>query len=342
LASETPIDAIVPVDDAGVVIASRAAERLGLPHNPSDAARATRDKDALRRALARAEVPQPGYRVLTTNDDPQALAAEIGYPLVVKPLRLSGSRGVIKVGSPTDLIATVNRVRNINRSAGEAPDQSLLLERFQPGPEIAIEGMLWQGTLEVLAIFDKPDPLDGPYFEETIYVTPSRHPADWLAEATRVTQSATVALGLREGPIHAELRLTDGRPHVIEVAARSIGGVCGRALSFGLLDTPLEVLILRHALGRRQPALRREFAASGVMMLPIPRAGTFRGMSGIDAASEVTGVTAVDITTPIGSHIDQVPEADRYLGFVFARGDRSEAVEAALREAHRRLEPIID
>lgn len=342
MATETPIDAVVPVDDAGVVIASRAAERLGLPHNPTDAARATRNKESLRKSLARSEVPQPRFRLLTPGDDPHALGAEVGYPLVIKPLGLAGSRGVIKVESPAELEATVDRVRNINRRAGEPGDQPLLLESFQPGPEIAVEGMLWQGSLEVLAIFDKPDPLDGPYFEETIFVTPSRHPAPVLEDATRVTQLATGAIGLREGPIHAELRLTDGRPHVIEVAARSIGGVCGRALSFGLLDTPLEVLILRHALGLRQPGLRRRPWASGVMMLPIPRSGTFRGMRGVDDASGVAGITAIDITTPIGTRIDTVPDADRYLGFVFARGDRPEMVESALRQAHRRLLPLID
>jgi biotin carboxylase len=342
LAASTPIDAIVPVDDAGVVIAALSSARLGLPYNSPTAARATRDKSALRRALAIAEVPQPDFWVVDPRDDANAIADRLGYPLVVKPLALSGSRGVIKVETPDRLKATLDRVRRINLSAGQDHQQPLLLETFQPGPEVAVEGMLWDGTMEVLAIFDKPDPLDGPYFEETIYVTPSRHPGEVLREVERITQQATTALGLVEGPIHAELRITGGRPHVIEVAGRSIGGICGRALTFGLLDTSLEVLILRHALGRRHPGLKRQSQPSGVMMLPIPSAGVFRGTRGLDEASKVTGVTAIEITASIGSTLAMVPEADRYLGFVFATGASPEEVEGSLREAHRRLEAIID
>lgn len=342
LAASTPVDAIVPVDDAGVVVAALASARLGLSHNPPEAARATRDKSALRTALGRAEVPQPAFRVLMEGANPFAVANGLGYPLVVKPLSLSGSRGVIKVDEPHDLLQTIDRVRSINLSAGQSSDESLLFESFQSGPEVAVEGMLWNGRLEVLAIFDKPDPLEGPYFEETIYVTPSRHPGETLEEVVRITQQATTALGLVEGPIHAELRITNGRPFVIEVAGRSIGGVCGRALTFGLLDTPLEVLILRHALGRRNPGLRRKPTPSGVMMLPIPRSGVFRGMSGLEEARGVQGVTEIDVTAPVGATLWTVPEADRYLGFVFANGASPEGVEAALRVAHLHLVPQID
>lgn len=342
LAASSPVDAIVPVDDAGVVVAALASARLGLSHNPPDAARATRDKAALRTALSRAEVPQPDFRLLTEGADPHTVAEGLGYPLVVKPSSLSGSRGVIKVDEPAGLVQTIDRVRGINRSAGQSSEQPLLLESFQPGPEVAVEGMLWNGSLEVLAIFDKPDPLEGPYFEETIYVTPSRHRGETLEEVVRITQQATTALGLVEGPIHAELRITKGRPYVIEVAGRSIGGICGRALTFGLLDTPLEVLILRHALGRRNPGLRRKPTPSGVMMLPIPRSGVFRGMRGLDEAQRVRGVTAIDITAPVGAKLSTVPEADRYLGFIFATGSSPEDVEASLRDAHRNLEVQID
>lgn len=342
LASSSPIDAIVAVDDAGVVIAALASTRLGLPYNTPQAALATRNKAVLRQMLAAAEVPQPAFKVLGAGDDAEPIGKGLGYPLVVKPLALSGSRGVIKVDAPEELEPTLRRVRSINEAAGQDPAQPLLLERFQPGPEVAVEGMLWKGDLEVLAVFDKPDPLQGPYFEETIYVTPSRHPSNVLAEVKRVSQHAATALGLVEGPIHAELRITEGRPSVIEIAGRSIGGLCGRALTFGLLATSLETLILRQALGRRHPGLKRGVLPSGVMMLPIPRAGVFRGMRGVDEAAGVTGVTAIEITAPLGTLLSMVPESDRYLGFVFAKGPSPEAVESSLRQAHSRLVPIIE
>jgi biotin carboxylase len=340
LAATTSIDAIIPVDDAGVVIAALASRSLGLPHNPPEAAAATRDKEAMRLALSRGEVPQPSFAAIGPGEDATKAATAIGFPLVVKPLSLSGSRGVIKVETPDHLAAVIERVRGIAAEAGEGGGR-LLLERFVPGPEVAVEGMVWSGVLEVLAIFDKPDHPDGPYFEETIYVTPSQLNRTTQDEIARVTQAAITAIGLREGPIHAELRVDQLRPSVIEVAGRSIGGICGRALSFGLLDTSLETLILRHALGRRHRGLHRATRASGVMMLPIAQQGTLAAIGGLAEARKVEGVDAIEITTPIGSPLRPVPEADRYLGFVFASGAEPADVVATLKKAHALLDIVI-
>jgi len=340
LAATTSIDAIVPVDDAGVVIAALASESLGLPHNPPAAAAATRNKEAMRLALSRGEVPQPSFAAVAQGQDPTSAAAVIGFPLVVKPLSLSGSRGVIKVDRPDQLPAVIERVRGIAANAGEAGGR-VLLEQFVPGPEVAVEGMVWDGVLEILAIFDKPDHPDGPYFEETVYVTPSLLDRATRDEVARVTQAAISAIGLREGPIHAELRVDGLKPSVIEVAGRSIGGICGRALSFGLLDTSLETLILRHALGRRHRGLHRSTGASGVMMLPIAGPGILISVGGLDEAGSVQGVDAIEITTPIGAYLQPVPEADRYLGFIFAGGPAPDDVVAALKKAHSLLDIVI-
>ena len=340
LAATTSIDAIVPVDDAGVVIAALASESLGLSHNPPDAAATTRNKEAMRLALSRGEVPQPSFAAVAQGQDPTSAAAVIGFPLVVKPLSLSGSRGVIKVDRPDQLPAVIERVRGIAANAGEAGGR-VLLEQFVPGPEVAVEGMVWDGVLEILAIFDKPDHPDGPYFEETVYVTPSLLDRATRDEVARVTQAAISAIGLREGPIHAELRVDGLKPSVIEVAGRSIGGICGRALSFGLLDTSLETLILRHALGRRHRGLHRSTGASGVMMLPIAGPGILISVGGLDEAGSVQGVDAIEITTPIGAYLQPVPEADRYLGFIFAGGPAPDDVVAALKKAHSLLDIVI-
>ena len=336
----TGIDAIIPVDDTGVVIAALASEILGLPHNPPGAAAATRDKAAMRLVLSRGEVPQPAFAVVTQEEDLAGAADSLGYPLVVKPLSLSGSRGVVKVENREQLGPVARRVLGIAGEAGENGGR-LLLERFVPGPEVAVEGMLWSGALEALAIFDKPDHPDGPYFEESIYVTPSGLDRASQDEVVRVTQAAITAIGLREGPIHAELRVNDGKPSVIEVAGRSIGGICGRALGFGLLDTSLETLILRHALGRRHRGLHRTRRASGVMMLPIAVAGTLTAVGGLDEAAGVEGVDAIEITVPIGGRLRAVPEADRYLGFIFASGREPGEVVQTLKTAHSLLDIVI-
>jgi biotin carboxylase len=336
-AKETPLDAVVAVDDQGVRVAALAAERLGLPGNPAAAAALTRDKAAMRRALAVAGVPQPGHRTIGPGDDAAAVAAEIGLPCVVKPLSLSASRGVIRADDPQAAAAAAARVRSILAEAGEYPDGKLLIERYVPGAEVAVEGLLRAGALEPLAIFDKPDPLEGPYFEETILVTPSRLPDETVAAVTRTTADACAALGLREGPVHAELRAHRGHMWMLELAARSIGGLCSRSLRFGV-GVSLEELILRHALGLPVGDLRREAAASGVMMLPIPRAGVLQEVRGQERARAVPGIAGLEISVGRNRPVRPLPEGDRYLGFLFARGETPAQVEHALRAAHARLE----
>ncbi len=334
------VDAVVAVDDRGVMVAATAGERLGFPHNPPDAVAATRDKAAMRRALGAAEVPQPAFVVTDGTDPSTALPdpADFPFPWVVKPVDRSGSQGVIRADDVDSARAAASRIRMVS-------DGPLLVEQYVPGVEIAIEGLLRDGELTVLAVFDKPDPLVGPYFEETIYVTPSRLPPEALGRAEIVTARACAAIGLVEGPVHAELRLDldgDGdRVHVIEVAARSIGGLCARTLRFGA-GIALEELVLRHALGLSLDGLERESAASGVMMLPIPAAGTLREVGGQDAARVVPGVTGLEITIPRGRPVVPLPEGNRYLGFVFARGDTPDAVEGSLRAAHAALDVVID
>ena len=341
LASRRPIDAVVAVDDQGVLVAAEASARLGLAANSPAAVAATRDKTLMRRAFADAGVPQPAYRIVRHEDDIAEVASELGFPCVVKPVSLSGSRGVIRVDDPAAAMAAAARVRHILGDAGEDPRGPLLVERFVAGDEVAVEGLLRAGRLEVLAVFDKPDPLDGPYFEETIYVTPSRQDPTALATIASRTADAVAALGLKEGPVHAELRVSGAGVFVLEVAGRSIGGLCSRALRFGA-GVRLEELILRHALGLPLDGLRRETEAAGVMMLPIPRAGVLTAVHGQDRARAVAGVAGLEITIHPGRPVQPLPEGDRYLGFLFARGATPHEVERSLRAAHDQLEIVID
>jgi biotin carboxylase len=326
----SPVDAIVALDDQGVILAAAASDRLGLAHNSPTAVAATRDKAAMRHALDMAGVPQPWF---ARFDDPEHVP-DVGFPCVVKPVGLSASRGVIRADDEDAARVAAARALAI---AGRGP---LLVEQYVEGAEIAVEALLRDGRLEVLAVFDKPDPLVGPYFEETIYVTPSRLSVTQRSRVERVTADAADALGLREGPVHAEMRLDGDAIWVIELAARSIGGLCSRTLRFGG-GISLEEVILRHALGLPLDALSREDAASGVMMLPIPRAGVLEAVHGRDAALATTGVVGLEITVPVGRAVEPLPEGDRYLGFLFARGDTPEAVEAALRTAYGELEVVL-
>jgi biotin carboxylase len=334
-AGEHPIDAVVGVDDLTTVAAAAIAERLGLPANPVTAVRATRDKHVMRQRLSEAGVPVPRFRPVSLDEDPAAAAAAVTYPCVLKPLSMSASRGVIRVDTPAEVVAGVARIAAILTQAGDS-SRTLLAEEFIPGREVALEGLLVGGALHTLALFDKPDPLDGPFFEETIYVTPSRLPGAAQARISAVVARAAAVLGLTEGPIHAELRINERGPWVIEVAARSIGGLCSRTLRFGTGMT-LEELILRHALGRKIESYDRERRPAGVMMIPIPKAGRLQAVRGKEEAEAVRGVDEVAITAHLGQELIPLPEGWQYLGFIFARADTPEEVERALRESHSRL-----
>jgi biotin carboxylase len=338
LAARSPLDAVVAVDDQGLLIAALAAAELGLPANPPDAVARTRNKAAMRAALAAdSHLLQPAFGVVLRDDDVGAAAETVGWPVVVKPVSLSASRGVIRADDSAAAEAAAARVRAILDGDGHPADEPILVEGYVPGEEVAVEALLRAGQLEVLAIFDKPDPLTGPYFEETLYVTPSRLPAELQAEIAASVTAAAAAIGLTEGPVHAELRIDpDGQPWILELAARTIGGLCARTLRFAAGVT-LEELVLRHALGLPIDP-RREMVAAGVMMLPIPAAGRLVAVHGQDEARAVPHITALEISIPVGGQVRPLPEGDRYLGFLFARASTPAEVEDALRSAHALLE----
>jgi len=336
----TQIAGIIATDEKTALIGALAAERLGLPFNPVEATRATGDKLRLRQRLAEAGVAQPAFRVVPLEGDPISVARELRFPVVIKPRHLSTSRGVMRADNELELcerFARLARLLAAPELIARDPEaaRSVLIEAFVPGPEVAFEGLLRGGRLQALAVFDKPDPLDGPFFAETIYVTPSSLPeAMQQAIEARVAEAAA-AIGLSEGPVHAELRIGSGHPLVIEIAARSIGGLCGRALRFGA-GLSLEEVIISHAL-RRELACARTAEATGVLMLPVPRGGVLRAIDGVDDAARVPGVREVTITARIGEDVVPLPEGNMYLGFVFAAGDQPVAVVAALRHAGRAL-----
>jgi biotin carboxylase len=336
-AREKPVQAVISIDDSASEIAAMASEALGLPHNSSKSALAARDKYEMRKLLSQAGVPCPEFTLYDIAADPDQIAATVKYPAVIKPLVLSGSRGVIRVNDPLEFREAFLRVKRMLSALEQAPGtNNILVETYIPGIEVALEGILNRGNFKVLALFDKPDPLEGPFFEETIYVTPSRLPERVQTAIADCTAQAVAALGLRHGPIHAELRVNDAGPWILEVAGRSIGGLCSETLQFGS-DISLEELILRQAIGLEIEAYSRENRARGVMMIPIPEAGILKGIEGIEEAKQAPLIDGIDITAQINYPLVPLPEGDSYLGFIFASGQKPDEVEAALRQAHQKL-----
>jgi biotin carboxylase len=362
MAGTGPVDAVVAADTPMLILAAVVAARMGLRHNPVAAVIAATDKAVQRRRWAVAGVAQPVFRVVPAAqrlDGPAAqrlddttaageavlrrAAAEVGCPCVVKACSLSASQGILRADDPAAAVAAARRIRRVLDAAGRPGDEPLLVEEYVPGPEVSIDGLLAAGALTITAVFDKPWTPDGPTFEETLLITPSRLAAPVLAAAISTAGQAARALGLTDGPIHAELRIDERgdrtRPVMLELAARCIGGLCSRALRFPGRAS-LEEMVLANALGRPIPAYR-DRRPSGVLMLPIPRAGVLRAVEGRTEAAATPGLTGLTITVPLGQRVCPLPEGDRYLGFIFAEGDTQDQVEQALGAARERLRVVI-
>ena len=333
-AQQHPFTAILSVDDAASELAAYASAALGLSHNSPQAAEAARDKLLMRTLMAAGGAPCPIFREFLLSQDPYWIAAQVSFPCVLKPLRFSGSRGVMRANTSEEFVQAFARLKRLLVQEGYAEHATaFLVEDFIPGFEVALEGILTHGQLKVLTLFDKPDPLDGPFFEETIYVTPSRLPAATQQEIAHSVALAAASLGLREGPVHAELRVNELGPWMLEIAGRSIGGLCSTVLEFGS-GICLEELILRHAVGEEITSIERDAHAVGVMMIPIPAAGILKAVHGVEEAEAVPLITGVEITAKLHHALTPLPEGASYLGFIFARGDTPAEVEAAIRRAH--------
>jgi predicted ATP-grasp superfamily ATP-dependent carboligase len=341
------VDGILVLGDRPAVAAAYVARGLGILYNHPAAVEACRSKLRMREVFREAGLRVPWFRTVALNPTPEPALLGISYPCVAKPLSLSASQGVVRANSREEFIAAATRIRRLLESpeirATREPNlDQILVEGYIPGREVAVEGLLTDGELRILAIFDKPDPLEGPYFEETIYVTPSRLSDSQQREIERCAVDAVRALGLSQGPVHAEFRVNDEGVWPLEVAPRPIGGLCARALRFApdarSQTIGLEELLLRHALGLPDSDWPREQSASGVMMIPVPKSGVLERIEGEDAARSVPGITALEITARLHDYVAAWPEGSSYLGFLFAAGNSAEEVEEAIRSGHAKLD----
>ncbi|MGC1613420.1 MAG: ATP-grasp domain-containing protein [Candidatus Acidiferrum sp.] len=343
------IDGILALGDRPAVAAAYAARGLGIQYNHPASVEACRSKLRMREVFREAGIRVPWFRSVPLHPVPEPSLLGVEYPCVAKPLSLSASQGVVRANTREEFISALTRIRRLLESpeiqATREPNlDQVLVEGYIPGREVAVEGLLTDGHLRVLAIFDKPDPLEGPYFEETIYVTPSRLADSQQREIERCAVEAARALGLSHGPVHAEFRVNEEGVWPIEVAPRPIGGLCARALRFAPQPTSqsepaigLEELLLRHAVHLPGSDWPREQIASGVMMIPVPRSGVLEKIEGEDAARSVPGITGLEISARLHDYIAAWPEGSSYLGFLFASAKTPAEVENAVRAAHAKL-----
>ena len=336
---------IIGTDDTTTELAAFVAEKLSLPHNDPQAVKTAQRKDLARLSLKKSKVKIPGFDLLTTTKLLSEQNVKVNFPAVIKPVALSASRGVIRVNNELELEQSIERIKNMlieERHIDEDIREILLLEEFIPGKEVAIEAMLHNGELDVLAIFDKPDPLDGPFFEETYYITPTSFSEETQIDIKQTVFEACQAYGLNEGPIHAECRINDNGVWILEVAARTIGGMCGRLLSLGTGHS-LEELVLLHAMGKRVEikTIKSSELGLGVLMIPIPAAGILKRVEGLLEAQRIPFISELSIEVRDGYELVPLPEGNSYLGFIFAEAPTVKEAEQALRDAHACLNIVI-
>lgn len=349
LASSARIDGVVAVDDASVLAASLIANTLGLPHHAPDAVRAALNKYFARERMRAARLDVPRFRLVAVDAEPHAaardVARDVGYPAVLKPLAMAASRGVVRVNTPEEFASAFGRLVALVHAApsphDEIANRHVLVETYIPGDEVAVEGIVERGVFHTFAVFDKVDRLEGPYFPETMYVTPSRLSEEIQARIEAVTRDTVAAMGLDNGPVHVELRIDGGRVVPIEAHARSIGGYCSKVLRFEG-ERSLEEIIILQALGLLGTIPPREERAAGVWMMQAPREGRFVEMRGVSAATSVAHVDEVIVSARPAQTLTPLPDGFLYLGFIFARATTPSEVEGALRTAFSRLEPVFD
>ena len=343
---ESRVDGVLATGDRPGPTAAYVARSLGILHNHPASVEACRNKLGMREVLRHAGLAVPTFRSVVLHPLPEPALLGIAFPCVLKPLSLSASQGVVRANNREEFVAGAVRLKHLLespeiRATREPSLDRMLVESYLPGREVAVEGLITEGEPRILAIFDKPDPLVGPYFEETIYVTPSRLTGPEQQAIQKSFLDSVRALGLTHGPVHAEFRLNEGGVWPIELAPRPIGGLCAQALRFNISGTAevigLEELLLRHALDLPGASAQREPTASGVMMIPVPHGGILEKVDGEQEASRVPGITKLEITARLHDYIAAWPEGSSYLGFLFARADDPATVEASLRQAHARL-----
>ena len=336
-----PFNAVIGGDDLAVELASRLANELGLAHNSPQASLLTRRKDLARAHLQQAGVAVPAHSLIDLTRPLAIQLEQLHYPCVLKPLAMSMSRGVIRVDNTEQAQQACARIESIIQEAlVEEEQQKILAEQYIDGEEIAYEGLLTNGELKTLLFFDKPEPLTGPYFEESYYITPSRQDKDIQQRVYEVVKAACDSYGLVTGPVHAELRVDeDGKVWVLEVAARTIGGECARLVELAT-EQSLEKLVLSNALSQLHslPELK---GAAGVLMIPTTQAGVLRRVEGVMAAQNVEGIKEVVLSVREGHQLVPLPEGSSYLGFMYGLAETPEQVEQALREAHAKLNVVI-
>jgi ATP-grasp domain/L-amino acid ligase C-terminal domain 2 len=354
------VDGILALGDSPSVAAAYAARELGISYNHPAAVEACRSKLRMREVFRETGLQTPWFRVINLDPVPEPAFSGISFPCVLKPLSLAASRGVIRTNNRDEFISAARRIRKLLespeiRATREAHLDQILVEGYIPGREVAVEGLLSNGVLRVLAIFDKPDPLKGPYFEETIYVTPSNLTESQQLAVQKCAQECARAMGLTRGPVHAEFRIhgdgTAAEVWPLEIAARPIGGLCAQALRFvenknqtvenknakEQASIGLEELLLLHSLDVPVSTWTRVRMASGVMMIPVPSSGMLERVQGEESARETHGITELLITARLHDYIEAWPEGASYLGFLFAAAETPREVEQALRAAHAKL-----
>lgn len=332
------VSGVLASDDWDVVAAAMIADKLGLRFVGVETALAATNKFLMRQRLRNGGAVVPDFQCFAIGDNAGEIAKSLRFPVVIKPTYGQGSLGVIRADTVDEFEKafqyTSRIIVDLDMRPSAVRDRSgILVEQYIPGEEYTVELLMHEGKPYSLAVFEKPDPLEGPYFEEGIYVTPIRRDEKIRSLLVEAAIRGSRALGIETGPCHCELRLSGELPYILEIAARPIGGFCSQVFA-DLMGFDLHDLVLQNAVGLPvMPPPIADGVALGVMMLPVPGRGNLARVSGVDRALDIDGIMSVKIHVEAGSRILPYPEQSCYIGTVLATGSSADEVVARLKSA---------
>ena len=325
---------VLPVDHSALKFSGYLVDLLEVKGNKLESINLSMNKYESRKIFNSLLDIKVNNEIIKNIDDVNTFINKNGTS-VLKPIYGTASKSVLKINN------VEKNKEQIEKLMQDCFDQDLVIEEYIDGKEYALEGTIINSELKKIVIFDKPVEYKHPYFEESIYITPSELSSEAEKRVVSIVDKACKKIGLEDGPVHVEFKINENQIFIIEINPRMIGGLCSRCLSFGLFKVSLEEIILHAFMNNELKNIELLNNYVGVLMIPTPKSGKFISINK-EELEKIPNISNVEITVPEGSDLLEPPYGDKYLGFAFSQGIDKKTVNESLLTAMNLANPIIE
>ncbi len=325
---------VLPVDHSALKFSGYLVDLLEVKGNKLESINLSMNKYESRKIFNSLLDIKVNNEIIKNIDDVNTFINKNGTS-VLKPIYGTASKSVLKINN------VEKNKEQIEKLMQDCFDQDLVIEEYIDGKEYALEGTIINSELKKIVIFDKPVEYKHPYFEESIYITPSELSSEAEKRVVSIVDKACKKIGLEDGPVHVEFKINENQIFIIEINPRMIGGLCSRCLSFGLFKVSLEEIILHAFMNNELKNIELLNNYVGVLMIPTPKSGKFISINK-EELENIPNISNVEITVPEGSDLLEPPYGDKYLGFAFSQGIDKKTVNESLLTAMNLANPIIE